>query len=212
MSKFFVAVLLSGLAWVAQAVEVGLVTQVSGRVNLQAEKNLPGKLQPFIKLRPGDRLILDESARLQIVYFDGGRQETWQGVGKLKVGEQASTVTAGKLQPAVKELPRILVKQIAKTPGPDGNVKAGMIRMRSIPGSSSLESVEKTYAELKAQAEASDLNPEIYLLSSYFELQEYDKVESLLSDMSRKSPADMEVKVLASLYKRAINKARTAQN
>lgn len=214
MYKFLGIFLLTGFSWVAHAAgsEAGLVTRVSGNVQLQEGKAQPDALKAFVKLRPGDRLILDETARLQIVYFDGGRQETWQGAGQLKVGARSSAATAGKLQPTVKLLPTILVKQMAKTPGPEGHVKTGMVRMRSIPSGGTLESVEKHYAELRKQAEDNDRNPEIYLLSGYFELHEYDKLDALLRDLSEKSPEDQEVKVLSSLYKRAVSNARMAEN
>lgn len=194
-------------AWGA---EVGLVTALSGSVSLQEDKAAASALKSFVKLRAGDRLTLEGGARLQMVYFDGGRQETWQGAGQLEVGAVASTAVKGGLQPEVKTLPAILVKQLSKTPSPDGNVKAGMIRMRSIPSGGTLESIEKNYADLRRQADAADRNPELYLLAGYFELHEYDKVDALLKQLADKSPGDREIKALASLYKRAINNARMA--
>lgn len=203
------------LAWFSMAAwgaaEVGLVTAVAGGVKLQDEKKAESDLKSFIKLRPGDRLKMDGAARLQLVYFDGGRQETWQGAGQLEVGAKSSSVVQGGLQPEVKALPPILVKQLSKTPSTDGNVKAGMIRMRSMPSGNNLESVERHYAELKKQADAADRNPELYLLSGYFELREYDKLDALLREMDQKSPGDPEVKTLASLYKRAVANARMAE-
>ena len=49
------------------------------------------------------------------------------------------------------------------------------------------------------------------MLASYFELREFDKVETLLQQLGEKSPGDQEVKVLASLYKRAIGNAKMAE-
>lgn len=198
--------LLSATAWGA---EVGLVTALSGKAMLQEEK-AAAELRPFVKLRPGDRLVLEAATRLQLVYFEGGRQETWQGAGQLEIGSGASKVVKGGLQPEVKTLPAILVKQLSKTPSPDGNVKAGMVRMRSMPSGGTLESVEKNYADLRKQTDSGDRNPELYLLASYFELREYDKVDALLLQLGEKSPGDQEVKVLAALYKRAINNVRMA--
>jgi len=111
----------------------------------------------------------------------------------------------------VKTLPAILVKQLSKTPSPDGNVKAGMIRMRSMPSGGTLESLERNYADLRKQADAGDRNPELYLLAGYFELHEYDKLDALLRDLGEKAPADQEIKALTALYKRAVNNARMAQ-
>ncbi len=204
---WFGLLFLSAAAWSA---EVALVTSVAGRILLQEEKTAAAELDPFVKLRAGDRLALEGAARLRLIYFDGGRQEVWQGAGQLEVGSGASKVLRGGLQPEVKALPPILVRQLSKTPSPDGNVKVGMIRMRSMPSGGTLETVESNYADLRRQAEAADRNPELYLLAGYFELREFERVEALLKRMSEKAPGDMEVHVLRTLYVRAINNAKTA--
>lgn len=192
------------------AAEVGLVTAVAGKVRLQEEKAAASELKAFVKLREGDRLTLDAASRLQLVFFDGGRQETWKGSGALEVGTTSSKVVKGNPQSEVRTLPPILVKQLIKTPSPDGNVKAGMIRMRSMPSGGTLESIEKNYAELRKQAEAADRNPELYLLAGYFELREFDRIETVLKQLGDKAPGDPEVKLLGALYQRAINDAKAA--
>ncbi len=199
--------LLSAGAWGA---EVGLVTAVSGNVKLQEEKAAASELKAFVKLRAGDRLTMEGASRLQMVYFEGGRQETWQGAGQLEVGSGASKAVKGGLQPEVRTLPAILVKQLSKTPSPDGNVKAGMVRLRSMPSGGTLESIERNYADMRKQADAADRNPELYLLSGYFELREFDRVERLLREMNEKTPNDPELRTLNSLYSRAINNAKTS--
>lgn len=190
--------------------EVGLVTAVAGQVRLLAEKSAAAPLNSFVKLRAGDRISMDDGARLQLVYFDGGRQETWQGAAALEVGGKASVASGGSGPQQVRTLPPILVKQLSKTPGPDGNVKAGMVRMRSMPSGGTLESVEKNYAELRQGSDAADRNPELYLLASYLELREFDKLDALLRQLGEQSPNDPEMKVLTALYSRAADNARAA--
>jgi hypothetical protein len=192
----------------AWATEVGLVTSMSGSIRLQEEKAAASELKPFVKVRAGDRLTMEGAARLQLVYFDGGRQETWQGAGQLEVGAAASKALRGGQQPEVKTLPAILVKQLSKTPSPDANVKAGMVRMRSMPSGGTLESIERNYADLRRQADAADRNPELYLLAGYFELREFERVERLLKQMNEKTPNDLELRTLNALYARAINNAK----
>ena len=196
----------------ACAAEVGLVTASSGGVRLQEDKSVATDLKPFTKLREGDRLTLSASSRLQVVFFDGGRQETWQGAGILEVGNAASKAVKGDLQAEVKTLPAILVKQLSKTPSPDGSVKTGMIRMRSMPSGGTLESVEKNYADLRQKSEVADRTPELYLLASYFELREFEKLDGLLKQLGEKSPKDPEVKLLAALYSRAVSNAQQAES
>ena len=190
------------------AAEVGLVTAVSGNVKWQEEKSAASELKPFVKLREGDRVMMEGSSRLQMVYFEGGRQETWLGTGELAVGNGSSTTLKGSLQPEVKTLPAILVKQLSKTPSPDGNVKTGMIRMRSIPPYDKLDTVEKDYAEMRKQTDSSDRNPELYLLASYLELREFDKLETLLKQLQAKAPEDTDLAALNALYTNAINEAK----
>lgn len=197
---------LSAGAW---AVEVALVTAASGGIRLQDEKSA-SELKSFIKLREGDRLTLQGNARLQIVFFDGGRQETWQGAGALEVGSVSSRALKGGLQAEVKTLPAILVKQLSKTPSPDGSVKTGMIRMRSMPATATLESVDSNYADLRKQAEAGDRSPELYLLASYFELREFDRLEDALKQLRDKSPGDAQLAALSALYARAVGDAKAA--
>ncbi len=113
------------------------------------------------------------------------------------------------MQPEIKTLPAILVKQLAKTPAQDGNVKTGMIRMRSMPPYDRLETVEKNYDEMRKQAVAGDLNPELYLLASYFELREFDKLEALLRQLNEKTSETQELAALNMLYARAIRDAKS---
>lgn len=206
------ALLLTLISGMALATEIAMVTAVSGAVELQAAGAASAMpLEAFVKLREGDRLQLAEVARVQLVFFQGGREEVWQGAGKLLLGDAASSVTAGNLQQQSRLLPRVLVKQLARTPEPDGQVRAGMVRLRGMPAGGTLESVENNYAELRSKAEAEDRNPELYLLAGYFELREFDKLKQLLSRLDEQTPGNSEVAVLRSLYVRAINNAKMAK-
>lgn len=213
MSKtgVFGALLLALIAVNGWAAEVGLVTAVSGNVKWQEDKSAASELKPFVKVREGDQLLMEGAARLQVVYFESGRQETWQGAGVLEVGNTESKTLKGSQQPAVKTLPAILVKQLSKTPSPDGNVKTGMIRLRSMAPTDKLASVEQDYAEMRKQADANDRNPELYLLASYFELHEFDKLEALLGQLNEKTPTAPELTALNALYYRAISAAKSAE-
>ena len=192
----------------AEAAEVGLVTSLAGTVTRQDVKAPGNVLKPFVKVWDGDRLTLGDAARVQIVYFDGGRQETWAGTGAITIGESESVVKKGKLVPEIKVLPALLVKQLAKTPGADGNLRAGMVRSRSIPPPKGTELAEQNYAELRANVPAEDRSPELYLLSSYLELREFDKLDALMQQLKTSAPADAEIEALCALYARAAEIAR----
>ena len=203
------------VSW-AGAAEVGLVTAVGGAVKWQEAKEAGGKpafgapaeLKPFVKVREGDRLLLDAAARLQVVYFESACQESWQGAATLEVGGSASRTVSGSAQPEVKTLPAILVKQLTRTPAPDGSVKAGMIRTRSMQPRETAASVEKTYADLRREAAPGDLNPELYALSAWLDLREFERVEGLLKQLREKSPGDPQVAALVDLYGNALRAAK----
>ncbi len=205
--------LLGCLGWAGAALsaEVGLVTGLTGSVNVQPGTEQSSQaLQSYVKLQEGDRLTLAANTRLQLVLFASGQEEVWQGPAVLQLSSAGSQVLQSSQPAQVRTLPRIVVKQLAKTPAPDGQVKAGMVRLRSMPSGGTVESVEQHYAELRAEASPQDTNPELYLLASYLELQEYDKLETLLQQMDQGGTANSEVKLLTALYGRAVNSARNA--
>lgn len=202
-----VALVLAVLVLPARAAtDVALVTALDGGVSRAAEQG-PQPVQSFVKLKEGDALSLDKGARLQIVYFDGGRQENWTGAGKLVVG-RAESKASGLAAPQVKQLPAILVKQIARTPALDTHGRGGVTRLRGIPTRQQVTAVEKTYAELKAEAAADDLTPELYRLSGYFEYRDFDRVEAILADLQKQRGADPQAKMLVTVFRKALADAR----
>ena len=112
----------------ALSMDAGMLTQVQGEVMLSGKSDKAAVA--FSKVRAGDKLTLSQGARLQVVYFESGRQETWQGSGQLEVGGSESK--SATLKPEVKQLPAILVKQLVRTPSPDLKNRTGMILLRSI--------------------------------------------------------------------------------
>ena len=208
LATFSVAALLTAFAVPGQAAQdVALITALDGGVARVAEQG-PQALQNFVKLKEGDVLSLDKTARLQIVYFDGGRQETWGGAGKIEVARMESKPT-GLAAPQIKQLPTIMVKQIARTPALDTHGRGGVTRLRAIPTPEKIASVEKAYDKMRSEAAADDLTPEFYRLSSYFDMREIDRVERILADLRQSRPADAQVILLVSLYREAIFRAQS---
>ena len=200
--------LLALLVTNASAVETGLVTAISGTVKFKEERSSVSVLKAFTKLRDGDRIIMDGVSRVQIVYFDGGLQETWLGTGEIGIGSTSSKKIKGSPQLETKTLPAILVKQLTKTPSADGNVKAGMVRLRSIPSSEKTRDAENQYEQLRGQTDPGDRSPELYLLASYLELREFDKLDNFLKQLNEKSPNDAELATLTEIYTKAASEAK----
>jgi hypothetical protein len=184
--------------------DLALVTAVTGSVSRLVAGNTPRALEPFARLRQGDVLRLDGKAGVRLIFFDSCRQESWQGEGHIEIGGTQGK-GMGLAEPQVSVLPEQMARQIAKTPSPDNQQRAGAGRLRSIEMSdNSPAKLDSEYSRLRKDAAADDINPEIFLLAGLFEMREFERVEQTLRDLSDAWPGNMEVVVLKSLYKKAI--------
>ncbi len=191
------------------AAEVALVMSVQGRVVRlgDAAAPVPALVEAFVKLKEGDRLSLEKDTRLQLVYFENGRQETWSGPGRVEL--TAREGKASDLPPAqVKLLPLVMARQLARTPALDSQGRGGVTRLRAIHGPDAMAKLEGTYQDLKTRATRDDLAPEVYLLSGLYEMRELDRVEKVLSDLQQGWPNNPEAALLISLYRKAVKNAR----
>jgi hypothetical protein len=195
---------------VVKATETAMITTVKGVVWVEDVSSDRTPLQTFIKLYDGDSLQLGEDAHLQIVYFKSASQETWAGPGIIVIGEDKSKPLTTSLQPQTKQLSLQLTTQLAKTPTTDSRGRLTVARTRNFGPALSVDQVKRSYVEMCAKSEADDRNPELYLLSAYFEIKEYDLVRETLTKLEGKFPGDMEIKLLKSLYAKAINNAKMA--
>lgn len=204
----FIGLLVLGFSQV-QAAEVALVMSVQGSISrLEGLTRVP--LEAFVKLKNGDRLALEDSSRLQVVYFHSGRQETWSGPGLLKMAV-AEGKAEGLSAPQIKTLPMVMVTQLARTPSLDSQGRGGVTRLRSIASEDAIAKLDSTYRELKNTAEKSDLGPEMFLLSGLYELRQLDRVETLLGELQREQPKNLEAALLVSLYKKAVQNVRESK-
>jgi hypothetical protein len=192
----------------AQSGDVAMVTLLQGHVGRVSPM---GKqpVEAFTKLRHGDLLALEKGSRVQLVYFENGRQETWAGAGKLEIAKAESTPT-GLKAPEIKVLPALMVKQIVKTPVLDSQGRGGMMRLRSVATESDVEKVEENYRRMRQEAAANDLNADLYLLSSMYELREFGKVEQALADLQQRQKGNADVAGIVALYTKALKTAHVA--
>jgi hypothetical protein len=105
MRKWIIGLVL--LVW-AQAgytltVDVGMLTQLDGKVEILAGKAGKRPATAFLKVALGDRLVLGKDARVQIVYFETSRQEVWKGAGEVEIGNGEGR--SSRLQPETRKLP-----------------------------------------------------------------------------------------------------------
>ncbi|MDP1612621.1 MAG: hypothetical protein Q8M11_16335 [Sulfuritalea sp.] len=188
------------------AAEVALVMSVQGRV-LRLGDAAPAPVEAFVKLKEGDRLSLEKDTRLQVVYFENGRQETWSGPGRLDM--TAREGKASGLSPAqVKQLPLVMAKQLARTPALDSHGRGGVTRLRAVRSPDALAKLESTYQDLRTTAGRDELGPEAYLLSALLEIRELDQIDKMLANMQLDWPNNAEAAQLISLYRKAVKDSR----
>jgi hypothetical protein len=182
MGRWIIGLLVFG--WVqsgfALPLDVGMLTQVDGKVDLIAQDRGTEPATAFLKVANGDKLILGEGARVQIAYFVTSRQEVWQGAGE--VGIIQGRGCSATLKPETRRLPPLLARQLAKTPAGGKHGKIGMVRMRSL-SSDTLESLDKQYQEFRRAVPPDDVTPEVFLLNGLLEIKEYAKALSVIEKL-----------------------------
>jgi hypothetical protein len=177
-----------------------MVTAIEGKVErIKGGARTP--LEAFERVEAGELLALDK-AMLTLVFFLTGRQETWQGSGRLELGPGDGN-GFGLPAPETKALTPFLVKQISRTPTLLAQGRAGVTRLRAIATPEAIAKVEESYKRLRMEAAANDLNPEMYRLSALFEMKAYDEVEIALRELESSRPNHSESKLLVALYRKA---------
>ena len=181
----------------ALAADSGFATQVTGAVAFK--DGMP--LAAFTKLRSGDLLLLKSGAKLQLVYFASGRQETWGGRCVLGIGEREST-PADCAAPAIKQLPPAVLSALQRTPDMVSDIRnrSGMVRMRSIGQENQVTAAEEQYQSLRAQAAEDDITPELYLFAQFWTLQQTAAMGKVLALMEQRQPGSPEVAALRASY------------
>ena len=91
---FALALLLSGNVFA----DTVLVTAVQGKIVVDSVGSGKTPLEPFVRLKEGDRLSLPAGSQTKLVYVSRGRQETWQGESTVLVGDNESKLVMGKGQ------------------------------------------------------------------------------------------------------------------
>ena len=188
----------------AQA-DIGLVNLVSGDVGLAPQSGQPGKAKAFTKVREGDRFDVPAGAQVRVVYFEGARQERWQGPSSFVASRLQSRPISGA--PAeVAALPASVPQRIARVPELMQNARLGGIQVRSAQAARrvqdhALDEAKSTYERLRKDLPGDDITPELFLYSALNEYQLYEDMAPIVEEMLRKQPQNDDVKSLESWLK-----------
>jgi hypothetical protein len=197
-------------ATVAASEDVGLVNQLSGEVTYASGGN-PAKAKAYMKVRQGDRFTVPATASVRVVYFQGGRQETYTGPATFIAGTQASQQTTGAAA-QVTTLPAGVPQKIAQTPeliqiaklGRSGGVavRGAQREQRLTPQQQAeVRQARQTYDQLRKSSSADDITPELYLYSVLQDHLLYNDMKSVVSEMQKRQPSNPDVAVMAEYVK-----------
>jgi hypothetical protein len=187
--------------------DVALITALQGKVSRVQAPAAPVPVDAFVKLKEGDSLKLEKDASLKLVFFDGGRQETWTGAGQIAIGANEGKGT-GLPAPTVTTLPPLLVKQIAKTPALDSQGRGGVTRLRAIATPEALAKLEADYDAMRVAAGGNDLNAEMFLLAGLYEMKELERLDVVLKEVEVRYKDNNEAKVLVALYRKTLSSTK----
>ena len=193
----------------AQA-DVGLITHLAGDVSYSSGA-AKAQAKAYMKVREGDRFTLPAGAQLRLVYFKGGRQESFAGPATFTAGADQSSVQSGS-QPQVSNLPAGVSQKISQTPeliqiaklGRSGGVAVrgiGKDQRLTPQQQAEVRQARQTYDQLRKSAASDDITPELYLYSVLQDHLLYDDMKQVVAEMQKRKPADPDVAVMAEYVK-----------
>jgi hypothetical protein len=190
--------------------DVGLISQLSGEVSYSSGAQSI-RVQAFMKVREGDKFTLPAGAQVRVVYFQGGRQESYSGPATFTAGTQQSSVQSGA-QPQVTVLPSGVPQKISQTPeliqiaklGRSGGITVrGMVREQRLTPQQQAEvrAAQDVYKEMRASAAADDITAELYLYSVLQDHLLYKDMKPVVAEMARRQPGNADVADLVAYVK-----------
>jgi hypothetical protein len=206
MGKWLVSLLfvLMGGTALGQGADVALVNLVSGDVTYVPQTGTPGKVQPFMKVRDGDRIDVAAGGQVRIVFFEGARQELWAGPASFRAGKTAAEPISGKSAETT-NLPAGVPQRMARIPELIQYSKFGGTQLRggltrqqkaSLDQQATLAQARAAYEKMRQDMPADDITPELYLYAALYEFLVYDEMKVVVAEMRRKQPDNQDVKAL----------------
>src|SRR3954468_13342594 len=205
MRSLLLAVLVAGSAGGFLPTELRLVDLVAGNVTLTPQSGQAAPVKTFMKVRDGDRFDVPAGAQVRVVFFEGSRQERWQGPSSFRAARLQSSPISGK--PAdISALPASVPLRMARVPELMQNAKLGGIQVRSAQAvkpvqEHAVDEARSTYERLRKDLPGDDITPELFYYSALNEYQLYEDMAPVVDEMLRKQPDSDDVKSLASWLK-----------
>ncbi len=211
-----VLVFLAGAALAQSGGDVAVVSGIRGVPTYESEGAGSGRVRPFMRVRHGDRFSVPAGGSLRVVFFQGGRQETWTGPASFRAGAGQGLAVSGTT-PDVAILPLVTPQKIARVPELVQGVLLGGVTVRGgtavVPPPldaqqlAEVSEARQTYRTLRAQAAADDIMPELYLMAVLQEFSLYQDMKALIPELVRRQPDSEEVKGLAKWLEARLQRA-----
>lgn len=201
-SFLFVVTLVTNGTALGQGADVALVNMVFGDVSYVPQAGTPGKVQPFMKVRDGDRINVATGGQVRILFFEGARQELWAGPASFRAGKTASETISGKTAETT-TLPAGVAQRLARVPELIQFAKLGGTQLRGglmrrqkggLDRQATLSQARAAYEKMRQDMPADDITPELYLYVELYEFLVYDEMKVVVAEMRRKQPDNQDVK------------------
>jgi len=208
--------------------DVGLITKLSGEAAYwnEASQKTPKPAQVFMKIRRGDRLKMASGASLEIVYFQGGRKETWQGPAVIVAEETASRAESGAAttgQVAVAMLPSEASQGLRRIPalldqarlgrsggvqvrGPGEGLKTTVVPGKK--GQTEIARAREVYQRWRQQTSPEDVTPELNFLGTLGDYQQYGEMEKVIQNALERQPDNESLRELEQWVQGKLGKSK----
>jgi hypothetical protein len=187
-----------------QEVDVALVNLLSGEATYVARSGMSGKVEPFMKVRDGDRITVAAGGQVRIAFFESSRQELWSGPARFTAAKAAAELIAGKA-PEITHLPAGVTQRMARIPELVKFAKLGGTQVRGLSkrqkqtatdAQTALVQARSAYEAMRQQMPADDIAPELYLYAVLYEFSRYDEMKVVVAEMRRKQPDNQDAQAL----------------
>lgn len=197
---FVLAAVAAGGVW-AQEANVGLVNALQGDVNYYGKEGQVRKVQPYMRLRHGDKVTLASGASIRISYMTVSRQESWLGPSSFVATSAGGELLKGS-KPDVVKLPAAVPQKLARVSELMNTARVGGVVARSVQAQTSATQEEvaqamAAYESMRAKAVPSDVTPELFLYSVFEENGMTDDLKIVARDMLSRQPDNPEIQRLA---------------
>jgi len=184
------------------AADVGVINHLAGLVTITHGVGTT-KAQAYMNINEGDRFEVPAGVIVKVAYFQGGRQESFEGPVSFVVGSNQSVVRRGS-GPQVTMLPSGVPQKISQTPDLVHIAKLGTAgvapssrELRLTPQQQAeVRQARQIYAKLRAETPADDITPELYLYSVLQDHVLYTEMRAIVAEMGKRQPGNRDVMVL----------------